>query len=147
VDISVGDEQLSALPENYRNSESGDEVDNITDLLTGKIAPENRPGMDQNGEDGYTKIRGSEFQTEAAGSHSGPPETRAPGAYDDSAGVLPDLDSMAEAFVPSSAEPDESSVDLPPPARTSGGNKPQSLKGDFNPKDLAAAIRTTISKD
>jgi hypothetical protein len=147
VDISLGDERASALPENYGNSESGDEVGNITDLLAGKTAPENSTGMDQNGEDGYTKIGGPEFQTEAAAPHTGPAGTAASGDYEDSAGGLPDLDSMAAAFVPSSEEPGESPVDLPPPARTPSGNKPQNLKGDFNPKDLAAAIRTKISKE
>ncbi|MDR2403197.1 MAG: hypothetical protein LBD78_04135 [Spirochaetaceae bacterium] len=147
VDISLGDEPVSALPENYQNSESGDEVGNITDLLTGKTVPENQTGMDQNGEDGYTKTRGSDFQTEAAGSYTGPAETAAAGVYADSAGGLPDLDSMAGAFAPSPAEPVESPADFSPPVRSPSGNKPQSLKGDFNPKDLAAAIRTKISKE
>ncbi|MDR0624441.1 MAG: hypothetical protein LBG10_08435 [Treponema sp.] len=147
VDISLGDERMSALPEDYRNSGAGDEVGNITDLLAGKMVPENNTGMDQNREDGYTETRGAEFQTEAAASRAGPPETALPGAYDDSAGVLPDLDSMAEAFTPASAERVESPAGLSSPARTPSGNKPQSLKGDFNPKDLAAAIRTKISKE
>jgi hypothetical protein len=143
VDISVDDDQGLALPEKYGFG-SADDVGNITDLLTGIAAPGNNTGMDQNGEDGYTKIRDAGFQTEAGAANSVRPEA---GVYDDSAGGLPDLDSMAAAFVPSSAESAEFSADQAPPVRSPSGNKPQSLKGDFNPKDLAAAIRTAISKD
>jgi hypothetical protein len=143
VDISVDDGQDLALPEKYGFG-SGDDVGNITDLLNGKTAPENNTGMDQKGEDGYTKIREAGFQTEAGAVNSVP---AAAGVYDDSAGALPDLDSMAAAFVPSSVEPSGISTEPPPPVRSPSGNKPQSLKGDFNPKDLAAAIRTKISKE
>jgi hypothetical protein len=145
VDISVGDGQESALPEKYGFSGAEDEVGNITDLLNGKITPENNPGMDQKREDGYTKNSGMEFQTE--GNKASPGPSALSGEDIDLPGGLPDLDSMAAAFIPSSAEPVESPADIPSPARRPGGNKPQSLKGDFNPKDLAAAIRTKISKD
>jgi hypothetical protein len=147
VDISVGGGPDSALPEKYGFSGSEDEVGDIADLLSGKIAPENNTaaGMDQNREDGYTKNSGVEFQTE--GNMSNPGFSAMPGGDIDSPGVLPDLDSMVEAFAPVSAEPAESPVDISPPARSPSGNKPQSLKGDFNPKDLAAAIRTKISKE
>jgi hypothetical protein len=146
VDISLDDGLESALPEHYRNSGSGDEVGNIADLLNGKMSPENNTGMDQKGEDGYTKNSGAGFQTEASASNPGSPAASGEDG-DDSLTVLPDLDSMAEAFIPSSAETAESPADLPLPVRSPSGNKPQGLQGDFNPKDLAAAIRTRINKE
>jgi hypothetical protein len=145
VDISVGDGQESALPEKYGISGAEDDVGNIADLLSGKITPENNPGMDQKREDGYTKNSGVEFQTEGNLSNAGPSVLS--GGDIDLPGGLPDLDSMAAVFVPSPAESAGSPVDIQPAARTPSGNKPQSLKGDFHPKDLAAAVRTAISKE
>jgi hypothetical protein len=145
LDISVGGGQESALPELYGNSGAEEEVGNISDLLNGTISPGNNTGMDQKGEDGYTDNSGTGFQSEVREPSSGPPVS-APGDYD-SAGVLPDLDSMAEAFIPSSEGPVEGPADRPPPERKPSGNKPQNLKGDFNPKELAAAIRTKINKE
>jgi hypothetical protein len=138
VDISLEDGQESALPEMYRTSASGDEVDNITDLINGKTVPVNNTGMDQNGEDGYTQNNGGGMPSES-------PEEA--GGYDLGEG-LPNLDSMSAAFVPSVEEPAElKAEDVSVPERQVTGNKPQNLKGDFNPKELAAAIRTKINKE
>ncbi|MDR1278855.1 MAG: hypothetical protein LBK02_08895 [Treponema sp.] len=147
VDISLGDEQESALPEMYRNSGSGDEVDNITDMINGKT-PVNNTGMDQNGEDDYTQKSGTGLQAESPEELAGIPGASS-GGYDPGEG-LPSLDSMSAAFGPSTEEPVElqaEDVSIPVSERHITGNKPQSLKGDFNPKELAAAIRTKISKE
>ncbi|MDR1100626.1 MAG: hypothetical protein LBL28_09110 [Treponema sp.] len=146
VDISLGDEQESALPEMYRTSGAGDEVDNITDMLNGKTVPVNNTGMDQNGEDDYTQRSGMGLQSEAPEELTGIPAGSS-GGYDPGEG-LPSLDSMSAAFGPSVEEPVElQAEDVSAPERHITGNKPQSLKGDFNPKELAAAIRTKISKE
>jgi hypothetical protein len=65
-------------------------------------------------------------------------------------GALPDLDAMAGAFLTnadeeSSAEPviEQSLMPAGKPAR----GKSQSLDGDFNPKELAAGIRTVLEKE
>jgi hypothetical protein len=39
------------------------------------------------------------------------------------------------------------SADAPPPERKVSRNKPAELKGDFNPKEIAAGIRTALQKD
>jgi hypothetical protein len=74
-------------------------------------------------------------------------------------GGLPDLDSMAMAFGGMSSFPESTcssySGDLEPapsgrtdePAERYTGNKPQPLKGDFNPKELAKGISTVLSSE
>lgn len=87
-------------------------------------------------------------------------------------GGLPDLDAMATAFSPTGGPaasvslpqtPSKFGSGSPPPGVpqfSSGfeeaepqsqsryvGNKPQPLKGDFNPKELAEGIRTVLSKE
>lgn len=144
VDISVGDGQESALPELYRDS-GEDEVDDIERLISGKPIPANNPGMDQNGEDGYTKNSGPEFQSEGQAASAG---MTAVEDYD-AAGPLPDLDALAGSFSAAreeAAEP-EPEPERPVPERKPAGNKAQNVQGDFHPKELAAAIRTKISKD
>jgi len=89
------------------------------------------------------------------------------GGDDSGLGGLPDLDMMAMAFSNFSGPQDgddPSSTSLTPSAPSAGsaanpvddsepdrgqykGNKPQPLKGDFNPQALAEGIRTVLSKD
>jgi hypothetical protein len=144
VDISVDDGQESALPEMYRGS-TGDEVDNISDLMSGKTVPVNNTGMDQKREDGYTKNSGVDLQAESPAVSTG----TLPGEDDGLGGALPDLDSMAGVFVRGGEDAAETEVEVeePFPERRPAGNKTQSLRGDFNPKELAAAIRTKINKE
>jgi hypothetical protein len=70
--------------------------------------------------------------------------------FPDSVDILPDLDSMAGAFLPSAgaAESDttEYSVSTPAPKPSSGGKAP-SWAGDFNAKDMASGLRTILSKE
>jgi hypothetical protein len=78
----------------------------------------------------------------------------------ESSGDLPDLEAVAGSFFAQSEAkeadaglgegladvsslPDES----PRPAPKTTGNKAQPLKGDFNPRELAAGIRTVLNKD
>jgi len=75
----------------------------------------------------------------------------------DDLGGLPDLDAMAMAFSPTVGESDShgfgagsaSDDEFEPaqPYRGRGGNKPQPLRGDFDPKELAKGISTVLSKD
>ena len=73
----------------------------------------------------------------------------------DDLGGLPDLDSMAMAF---SHEGEESishgfgagsvsDEEFEPAQSYNRGNKPQPLKGDFDPKELAKGISTVLKKD
>jgi hypothetical protein len=64
--------------------------------------------------------------------------------------ALPDLDSLAGAFLPQSGEEGEEAVEYstPSPAKKpSTSSKGQKMEGDFNPKDLAAGIRTILTKE
>jgi hypothetical protein len=76
------------------------------------------------------------------------------GSDSDDLGALPDLGSMATAF--STGFDAEEATAMPhlggeeaEPAQMqyNKGNKPQPLKGDFNPKELAEGLRTVLSKD
>jgi hypothetical protein len=173
VDISVGDENApqrisAALP-----GFDSEEVGNIGELLetepgsgnsagaggssvSGLPDPETAgaeiPGLDHNRQDGYTaKGKG------AAGNsgNSAVPD------------VLPDLDSMAGVFLSKSEDsgsgisgvagmpvsgapgPDEAggAGSVPEERRPKSSGKGQSMGGDYNPKDLASAMRTILSKD
>ncbi|WP_461245860.1 hypothetical protein [Treponema sp. R6D11] len=83
-----------------------------------------------------------------------------PSIGDDSGlGGLPDLDMMAMAFSNYSGPPTAAASSVPSAGPTNPveesepdrsqykGNKPQALKGDFNPQTLAEGIRTVLSKD
>jgi hypothetical protein len=87
-----------------------------------------------------------------------------PSLGDDSDGLggLPDLDSMATAFGGVSSSSDSGGIssfgidEESAPADHGNiessesryiGNKPQPLKGDFNPKDLARGISTVLTKE
>jgi len=132
-------------------------------------------GIDQNKETGYNDfgaIGGDSFNDNAAAepgnfNEPSPVEKKAafqpqftPSMGDDSElGGLPDLDMMAMAFSSNfSSDPDASPsapsmgpinpVEEAEPDRSHHkGNKPQALKGDFDPKSLAEGIRTVLSKD
>jgi len=132
-------------------------------------------GIDQNKETGYNGsgvIEDVPFGGSSGSSSGGFNETPAaekapafqpqftPSIGDDSGlGGLPDLDMMAMAFSnlsgpsPSAASsPSDGSAGPAEEAEAPDrgqykGNKPQPLKGDFDPQTLAEGIRTVLSKD
>jgi hypothetical protein len=71
----------------------------------------------------------------------------------DDLGALPDLGSMATAFstgfddVEVTAMPHLGDDSDSSQMQYNKGNKPQPLKGDFNPKELAEGLRTVLKKD
>ena len=120
-----------------------------------------RSGMDQNEEDEYTKIRelGDSPKPEAAGGLGGnafkevPPrsvDSSTPGEPD-MVDMLPDLESMAGAFLPASVgggtDTTDGSVSGPSLKKAPSGGKAASWAGDFNAKDMAAGLRTILSKE
>ena len=176
VNITLDNNKGFAVPEMYRNSGDPEEVGNIGDLLSGTFrsssAASAKPepsasGMDLNGEDSYTyEGRGGlgSLTQDSSGLQDAAPLSIAnfdmssftapvftPSFGDDSAGLggLPDLDAMAGSFLSGSeGNPDlASSLESAGPVRDSMGNKPQPLKGDFNPKELAQGIRTVLNKE
>jgi hypothetical protein len=70
---------------------------------------------------------------------------------EESVDVLPDLDSMARAFLPNDGEDEadttEYSTSDGPLKRPAAGARGQKMEGDFNPKELAAGIRTILKKE
>jgi hypothetical protein len=170
VDISVGgddDTGLRAVQGVIPVSNSEEDIGNIADLLKGAPAgnassvrivpsagispdadlpaggrgpdipagprPENFAGLDQKGDNGYTESRR--------------PQNAGIPADDGVTDVLPDLDSLAGAFEAPAEESIESASDSVPVEKRKTSRKGQSMGGDFNPKDLASAIQTILSKE
>ena len=138
INISLGDNEL--LPDMFRNISNSDEVGDIGDLMNGSFVPpeaptqvssirDNRQGVDQSVEDGYT---GSKGQTG--------------NLYNDSREGLPDLDLMASSFLGDSEESRDVLSGESEPVRKPLGNKPKTLQGDFNAKELAAGIQTILKE-
>ena len=135
--VNITLEDAGILPDMYRNLSNDDTVGNIEELVSGTFKPEESTafqtdfrgagkGIDQLAQDGYTK--------------NGPSSN-----YSAPLGGMPELDDMAGSFLSNTDE--EPKVEFTMPERSPVGNKPQPLKGDFNPKELAAGIRTVLSKD
>jgi hypothetical protein len=100
------------------------------------------PGLDQGGQNRYTE-QGSADPFSAPGGGAG-------GSGAGSTDFLPDLDSLAGAFMPSAGGNGEETVEYStsePAKRPSASSKGQKMEGDFNPKDLAAGIRTILNKE
>lgn len=155
--------------------DSDEGMGNITDLLKRATLPQvsiretqehSPPGLDQNAQDSYTKKGDLEAFPEAeplppngGDSGSGGNASGFPGGFpegnsgeipDSAVDILPDLDSMAGAFLSSSADGEadtiEYSVSTPSP-KPSSNSKTPAWTGDFNAKDLASGLRTILSKE
>ena len=124
--------------------------------------PETPAGMDQNGQDGYTKGEGfedfpgtepSELRpgpgwAQAAGTGPGGEAAGIPGGGANPMEVLPDLDSMAGAFIPAAGdeEPDTTEYSVSAPKKPSRDKTPAWTE-DFNAKEIAMGLRTVLNKD
>jgi hypothetical protein len=103
-------------------------------------------GLDQNGEDGYTK-KGVVEENSSGGKGSGVPAGSGAAIPladqdQDSVDILPDLESVSGVFLAPAGE-----EGAPAPQRSAGGNKPENLDGDFNPKEMASAIQTILKRE
>jgi hypothetical protein len=170
VNISVGDSPAgiaatrnggaAAIPA----SDSEEDIGNITDLLSGvrtaqaasiSIPEGNSPPMDQNDGNGYNRgeENGVSRPASSKGGETGPEGSERLESVD----ALPDLDSMAGTFLSSEEEEpgdaealgfEASSVEeITPQPRPKRASREAGMAGDFNPKDLASAIQTILSKD
>ena len=129
-----------------RPDDSEDGLGDISDLarkssFTSSIGEEYPMGMDQNREDSYTEgggDRGSQVKVQKAGGGEvyNPDET------------LPDLDSMAGVFMPSSSdgEPEGSEHTSHSPLKKPSSSAPAWTE-DFNAKEMAQGLRTVLSKE
>jgi hypothetical protein len=139
--------------------DSEDDLGDISDLLKPGRAPRPvetaSPGLDQSGEDGYTRSEtvhtGIQNNGGFTGSGNPVPKTVTVPDSAESMDMLPDLDAMARAFLPNSgedgADTTEYSTSDDSPKRPAAGSRGQKMEGDFNPKELAAGIRTILKKE
>lgn len=167
VDISIGPDRIEgAFP-----AGDHDTVDNIEKKPPASV--QNPPGdadslfsapkgLDQGEGDGYTT--GGDWSAEnSAGNQAG--FGTDPGEID----LMPDFDSLSAAFLSNQDSPvagggekpaefeeasafetpvfDSPESGAPEPRRPLSSSKNSSLKGDFNPKELAQAIQTVLKKE
>jgi hypothetical protein len=159
INITLGDGADAALPDG--NVSDPEEVGNIADLVSGAVDPaaeaRKNKGLDENTENSYTGI-GEETALSLDGFTGLSPE--APPAADEGNGFTMNFDSFTLGGGIAGLEPFGDSFSLPPdsgrtaaeeeaplPERKVTGNKPMALEGDFNPKDIAAGIRTVLETD
>ncbi|MDR1059103.1 MAG: hypothetical protein LBL43_06105 [Treponema sp.] len=147
--------------------EEGDNLGNISDIIAkgsnsparerpaaGGLGEDNyAPPLDHPAENRYTGGRAQErvsLGDDAPESVAAVPRPVSPAAVEiEGVDVLPDLDSLAGAFLTSEGE-DEDTADYSTAGavkKPSPGGKGQSMAGDFNPKELAAAIRTKLKRE
>jgi hypothetical protein len=116
----------------------GGEVDNIGDFVSGGSNPEAAAAQAELGDEAQGIDHAQEF-----GYNEGadvPPAK-------ESSGDFQELDDLAGSFMGSAGEEPGSVQEEILPDRSPVGNKPQEFGGDFDPKELAAGIRTVLSKD
>ena len=159
INITVGEDSNVALPEGNINKDGN--FGNITDLLSGKFDPaaearakkekeldqnpqtrytqdvkeEEKPLPAQNDEKGGFNIDFSSFTSSAESS------LRADGSSSNKSSLWDSLSLSASDIDISQKE------EALPERKITSGNKPQKMEGDFNPKEIAAGIRTVLEKD
>jgi hypothetical protein len=170
VNITVDDSSGYAIPGMNVNSRNPEEVGNIEDLVMGIFKPPSR-ALDQNEEYGYndkegglhnSSIRDSfGFQDAAslAENRAGNrPASAAPyfssNLGDDPVGLgggLLDFDAMASIFSSGSkgdsGQGQSQTYEAGESLRKPQSKKPEQLKGDFSPQELAKGISTVLSKE
>jgi hypothetical protein len=152
VNISVG----SGPVEGAFPPADTDEVDNIdsrvAQVFPGRLPvqaaddkadspPSTAEALDQDEETAYNR-KGSVSAEEISGKETG--------RNSDKADLIPDFDTLSEAFLPDSGpeSPEPVIFDTPEPKKShSGVSANQGFAGDFNPKELAQAIQTVLKKD
>jgi len=144
VNITVDDAPSAALPGTNNDEADPEEVGNFGDLVIGAIPASE--DVDQNPSTGYTEeaeeispVFGN-VKLEEAGDFSMDFGAFVSDGLDGEEGQE-DLDTFS--FLPGSGDTKEFS----PPERKASGNKPLKLEGDFNPKEIAAGLRTVLEKD
>jgi hypothetical protein len=156
--INITEEEPAPAVYAAPEDDSEENLGNITDLLgrnrVSKPLEADFPGLDQDDKEGYNRsgaIPADAYRNDSSMERgSAMPEPVMASDSPDSVDVLPDLDSMARAFLPDSGEDEvnttEYSTSDSPPKRPAGG-RGQKIEGDFNPKELAAGIRTILKKE
>jgi hypothetical protein len=160
-----------AIASDGGGEEEDDNLGNISDLIgrRSNSPVRERPAMDDSGgnnyappldhpaENRYTEGRaqervpvGDDAPEPVPASAAAVPRPVSPAAVEiEGVDVLPDLDSLAGAFLTSEGEAEDTADYSAAGAvkKPSPGGKGQSMAGDFNPKELAAAIRTKLKRE
>jgi hypothetical protein len=143
----AGDALGSHVNLTLEDGDGQDEIENISDLIGDGLEKSDfsggKPmGLDQKGEDRYTKRGGAEENFTEIGEAAVPDSS-------ETVDVLPDLDSLAASFIPSPSTEDEGEVTAEsfPKKAPSTNSKSQNMQGDFQPKELASAIQTILKRE
>lgn len=151
VNITVDDTPNAALPDRSIGQDgANEEVGDFNDLIYGSIKL--AKDIDQNPVTGYTTDGGSTDFTPAFSPQKA--DSLGDFSMDFSAFIPADTasvqtDSFMEqfsSFPESGASGNADNTDTQPERKVSM-NKPMELKGDFDPKEIAAGIRTVLEKD
>jgi len=170
VNITLDDASDAALPGALPDAGMGaandDEVGDFNDMVSQSINAVR--DIDQNSATGYTDKREQEdfapdFDGSLDASLGGSLETPLDdvkvdgqgnfsmdfGAFVSEGGKTANSDSFMDqlSFLPDSASPHESSSSSASSPRKGSSNKPAQLQGDFDPKEIAAGLRTVLEKD
>jgi hypothetical protein len=160
----VEDTPEPALPEQGRGETEEVAVGSFNDLLSGSIkaaAHTESQYIDQNSENSYNEDQAEEsvpvfgkvklddigdfsmdfgaFVSDGTGSDGGDVS-----GNDGMGGADTDMDSFS--FFPGAGD-SGAMQSTPEPERKASGNKPMKLEGDFDPKEIAAGIRTVLKKE
>jgi hypothetical protein len=138
--------------------DSEDNLGDISDLLGGRRAAKpleaDSPGLDHYDKDGYTRSGAIPAGVSGGGNSTGSrgvtPKPVMASDSGDLVDLLPDLDSMAKAFLPNSGEEGMDTTEYSTsdgPLKRPAGGRGRKMDGDFNPKELAAGIRTILKKE
>jgi len=165
----TADASQAALPDPAVEAPDLDEVGNFKDLVSRSV--NRKRDIDQNSATGYTEkeekkeefapVFGSAVDT-SLGSTS--LDTSLDASLDTSDGVkidgLGDFSMDFGAFVPEGGQGGDSDLFMdpfslssgaeeapPPPQRSASSNNTAQLQGDFDPREIAAGIRTVLEKD
>jgi hypothetical protein len=156
VNITIGDSANPALPDDDSGISSVDSVGDFGDLTPGPSSPAeksqtyNSKDIDQNLASSYTTMSAEEFPPALsdAGNDDSGGFSMDFGAFISDSGGMGELDSYIDSFSGfSDSDGYAKREEAPPPERKLSGNKPVKFEGDFNPKEIAAGIRTVLQKD
>jgi hypothetical protein len=140
VDISVGDDRIGgAFP-----MDNSDIVDDIAGKPSTPLKSASLP-LDQMGNTGYNEESGIDSDLDAANSGKGfSSGISEGGGY---AETLPDMDGLTESAAADAAVPGSIDFDSSEPRQPLSSSRKSEMAGDFNPKELAQALRTVIKRD
>jgi len=158
INITLGDRGDAALPD--AEDAGSEEVGNISDLVSGAIDPgaearKNRTlsGLDGIGETSYNDGGGEPLPALTGFGESSPSEQSGGFTMNfdsfsmDSGGGAGNLEPFGDTFALPGDLGGSGGEEEVLPERKVTGNKPMALEGDFNPKDIAAGIRTVLETD